>query len=65
MQDNDQYKIMSLAEQLCGSKEKARYWYQHELISSFNGLTPQQMVTAGRGASLLRYLRSLQAGVVG
>lgn len=65
MHDSDQHKIMSVAEQLFDSRAKAHDWYQHESISAFNGLTPQQLITADRGAALLRYLKSLQAGAAG
>lgn len=65
MYDSDQHEVMSVAVQLCGSKAKAHDWYQYESISTFDELTPRQLVTAGRGAALLRYLRSLQAGATG
>lgn len=64
MHDSKQHEVMSVAEQLCGSKEQTHDWYQHECLTIFESQTPQQLVAAGRGTDLLRYLRSLQAGPV-
>ncbi|SEK86610.1 DUF2384 domain-containing protein [Halomonas daqiaonensis] len=57
--------VLDAAEQVCGSRARARHWFYNEPIDVFDHQTAEQMVSAGRADDLLRYLRSLEAGWLG
>ncbi|MGM0521997.1 MAG: DUF2384 domain-containing protein, partial [Pseudomonadota bacterium] len=43
----------------------ALFWFRNEPIGAFDYKTPEQLVSEGRADDLLRYVKALQAGVVG
>ena len=57
--------VLEVAGRLSGDPEKAAHWCVQERLAYFGGKTAKELVTEGRGAEVLRYLRSLDAGPAG
>jgi hypothetical protein len=61
----DAIRVLGAAADINGNLPDALFWFRNEPISLFDYQTPEQLVSAGRTDDLLRYVQSLNAGVVG
>ncbi|MAM58918.1 MAG: DUF2384 domain-containing protein [Salinicola sp.] len=61
----DAIRVLAAATDINGSFHDALFWFRNEPISTFDYQTAEQLVSDGRSEDLLRYIRALQAGVVG
>lgn len=61
----DSLRVMRAAADIAGSVEKAIFWFKNNPLPDFDYKTPQELVSEGRTASLVRYIQSLQAGFAG
>ena len=58
-------RVIRAATDLSGDVEKALFWYRNEPLQLFQYKTAEQLVSEGRTDDLLRYIASLEDGVVG
>ncbi len=58
-------RVVRAATDIAGSVEEAIYWYKNNPLSTFDYKTPQDLVSEGRTETLIRYIKSLQAGFAG
>jgi len=58
-------RVLAAATDINGNFHDALFWFRNEPISTFDYHTAEQLVSGGRSEDLLRYIRALQAGVVG
>lgn len=58
-------QILDLAILINGDPARAERWCEHEPIACFGGKTAKQLAAENRGADVLRYMRSLEAGPAG
>lgn len=61
----DAIRVLAAATDINGDLPGALFWFRNEPISTFDYQTAEELVSDGRSDDLLRYIRSLQAGVVG
>jgi hypothetical protein len=57
--------VLEAAGRIVGDPVKAALWCEHEHIACIDGKTAKELVAENRGADVLRFLRSLDAGVAG
>ena len=58
-------RVIKAATDLTGELNRALFWYRTEPLSTFEYKTAERLVSEGRTDDVLRYVRSLQAGVAG
>ncbi|QNI02280.1 DUF2384 domain-containing protein [Halomonas sp. SH5A2] len=58
-------RVLGAAADINGDFHDALFWFRNEPIGAFDYKTPEQLVSEGRADDLLRYVKALQAGVVG
>ncbi len=61
----DAVRVLRAATDICGSIEKAIYWFKNHPLPTFDYKTPQTLVSEKRTEALIRYIQSLQAGYTG
>jgi len=59
----DAAEILNLVEPRFGFAERARRWFEKEPLPGFSQQTAQQLVQAGRGVEVRRYLAAVDAGI--
>lgn len=57
-------RVLSEAETLFGDRATAMAWLDRPL-PTFRGVTPRQLIGAGRANDVLSYLASIESGFVG
>ncbi|GAA4041389.1 hypothetical protein GCM10022281_23010 [Sphingomonas rosea] len=60
---HDAANVLSMVQPRFGSAERARIWYEEELIPGFDKRTARQMIHEGRGAEVLDYLAAIDSGI--
>lgn len=58
-------QILDLAISISSDPARAERWCEHEPIACFGGKTAKELAAENRGADVLRYMRSLEAGPAG
>lgn len=58
-------QILDMAISISGDPARAARWCEHEPIACFGGKTAKELVAENRGADVLRYMQSLEAGAAG
>ncbi len=58
-------RVMRAATDICGSIEKAIYWFKNHPLPAFDYKTAQDLVAEKRTDALVKYIQSLQAGYTG
>lgn len=61
----DALRVLGAAADINGDFHDALFWFRNEPLGAFDYKTPEQLVSEGCSNDLLRYVQSLQAGVVG
>lgn len=61
----DALRVLGAAADINGDFHDALFWFRNEPLGALDYKTPEQLVSEGRSNDLLRYVQSLQAGVVG
>ena len=57
--------VLDAASRISGDRAKAMRWCEQERLELFDWKTAKELVAEGRGADVLRYLRSVDAGPAG
>ncbi len=65
MRDSAQLRIMQLAMAISGDSKTASDWYWHQPLEPFDEKTADCLVSEGRAEDVIRYLHSIEIGVVG
>lgn len=58
-------RVLCAAVDVSGSVEKAIFWFRNEPLQVFDYKTAEDLVSEGRSAAVIQYLKSLQAGFSG
>lgn len=58
-------RVLRAASDLSGDLERAISWFRNESLTSFSHKTAERLVADGRVEDVIRYVVSLDAGVVG
>jgi hypothetical protein len=58
-------QVLELAISISGDPGRAARWCEQEPIACFGGKTAKELAAENRGADVLRYLQSLEAGPAG
>ena len=58
-------QILDMALSISGDPARAALWCEQEPIACFGGKTAKELVAENRGADVLRYMQSLEAGAAG
>ena len=58
-------QILDMALSISGDPARAARWCEQEPIACFGGKNAKELVAENRGADVLRYMQSLEAGAVG
>ncbi len=56
-------RIISLAAELLGDKQRAVLWFRHQPLSGFDNKTAEELVAAGQSNAVLAHLSMLSDGV--
>jgi hypothetical protein len=61
--DNVTLRILTMAEEMTGSKQRAATWFKHQPIPGWAGKTAYDLVQEGKADRVLDYLHVVRSGV--
>ena len=61
--DETTLKILALAKEMAGDKQRAAIWFEHQPIPGWAGKTAYDLVQEGRADQVLAYLEAVKSGV--
>ena len=60
--NDEREQILKAMRPWCENRGRCLQWYHSHPLPSFSGRTAQQLVTEGRGESVMQYLRRIEVG---
>jgi uncharacterized protein (DUF2384 family) len=61
--DDATLRILTMAEEMAGSEQRAAIWFKHQPIPGWDGKTASDLVREGKADQVLAYLEALRSGV--
>ncbi|WP_410055154.1 MbcA/ParS/Xre antitoxin family protein [Microvirga sp. Mcv34] len=61
--DETTLRILAIAEEMAGDKQRAAIWFEQQLIPGWGGKTAYELVQEGKADKVLDYLEALRSGV--
>lgn len=61
--DEATLRILAIAEEMAGDKQRAATWFEHQPIPGWAGKTAYDLVQEGKADKVLDYLEAVKSGV--
>jgi uncharacterized protein (DUF2384 family) len=61
--DDVTLRILTMAQEMAGSEQRAAIWFKHQPIPGWDGKTASDLVHEGKADQVLAYLDALRSGV--
>ena len=61
--DDATLRILTMAQEMAGSEQRAAIWFKHQPIPDWAGKTASDLVLEGKADKVLAYLEAVRSGV--